>query len=80
MIELTNDFHNTRVQVRKIGAITQATYRRIFNALCGQDDCMCGVDSGTQEYRLTGSKYEGWEIEPWDVDEGWEIEPWDVDS
>jgi len=47
---LTNDFHNTRVQVNLAGRyfLTQYQVRRSWKRLCGIQGCTCGDIAGTR--------------------------------
>lgn len=60
MVTLKNNFHNTEIRVRASSVVTldlyrgegtkaqRATARRIRKALCGANDCTCGVVRGPQ--------------------------------
>lgn len=56
MTTLTNDFHNTRCNIRaNVGdAVSEATIRRARKALCRWADCLCANDDGTRggRYRI----------------------------
>lgn len=50
IITLTNDFHNTSVNLRaNMGdTLSASQVRRARNSLCGNSDCTCSGDLGTR--------------------------------
>ncbi len=53
MIHFVNDFHNTKISIRRKMTETgyleigETTYRKIKNTLCGISDCQCGITRGS---------------------------------
>lgn len=51
MITIKNNYHNTEIKIRLPldGVLSLRQTRKVKKALCGKDDCFCGIVCGPQD-------------------------------